>query len=744
MPENIAYEVGVQIVLGGNIGKVIQGVAEEFRKLDQIVGQSQSSVDSLAAAIGKLNAQGAAATGWASRFAQDMERAAAAAGAASRGFSGYGGVGGTTGGGGGAAGIGTKGDRSGPPLLLSGPEERGGSAPYEPPGYEQRPPYNAPELNLRPRPEEPGREGGGALDAIGGVMIADQVARVLAHPFVAAASADKIIATLKSQKFTPEELARAQKEALSTQQSVMPTTYAGNLQLISALAGVLANPEEALKLMPSYAKFAATLSPSGEAAFQNVLGAIKVPELLGMMVDPKSGKIDASRIAPLLNAMVQLQYFTGQQVSPADVHAFVKSGGVAAMMLAGAGGPNGGRVISDTAALIQAMGPERAGTALQAFSAQWSTGRFNKALIRILSEAHVISDPSKVIPAGMGYYMLDRGAMPQSTINLARENPVGFVLDYLVPHLETYLSQKYGKGFTGASAQHQSEMIMAELQRDASRIPGGRFMAEVYKNRPLIERDRAYLASMPSSDQIYQTNTNTNPQLHWSGFTAAVNAFETIVGQNQMGTAIGNLDALTKTIDQLTNFSAQHGTETSLALHTLTGSLIGLGSGALLAGLIKFAAFLGPEGTLVAAVGAATGALTAGVLELDKVLHQQFPWAYKGVDKFYDDLKKHPIVVPKEWTSPTAFMDEMHKLIFGDAHAAPVSSSQSHAPTISAMNGSPVPITGHVTATVTNGKDLASGVTGAQASALNRPNNGVTGHNVQLDPFGPVAQPAPY
>jgi hypothetical protein len=54
----------------------------------------------------------------------------------------------------------------------------------------------------------------------------------------------------------------------------------------------------------------------------------------------------------------------------------------------------------------------------------------------------------------------------------------------------------------------------------------------------------------------------------------------------------------------------------------------------------------------------------------------------------------------------------------------------------------PVPV--RTSVAISNGKDLASGVTGAQASALNRPNNRVTGHNVQIDPFGPVAQPAPY
>jgi hypothetical protein len=55
MPSEVAYQVGVEIVLAGSIGKVIQGVADEFKKLDRIVGQSQSSVDNLAAAIGKLN-----------------------------------------------------------------------------------------------------------------------------------------------------------------------------------------------------------------------------------------------------------------------------------------------------------------------------------------------------------------------------------------------------------------------------------------------------------------------------------------------------------------------------------------------------------------------------------------------------------------------------------------------------------------------------------------------------------------
>jgi hypothetical protein len=76
---------------------------------------------------------------------------------------------------------------------------------------------------------------------------------------------------------------------------------------------------------------------------------------------------------------------------------------------------------------------------------------------------------------------------------------------------------------------------------------------------------------------------------------------------------------------------------------------------------------------------------------------------------------------------------------------APAAAAQSHAPIANATNNGPVPV--HVaggSVAITNGKDLASGVTGAQASALNRPNNGVAGHNVQLDPFGPVAQPAPY
>jgi hypothetical protein len=265
---NEAYAVGIEISLGGNLGKVIAGMIEQFGQLDKAVQRTQGSVNQLASAMRVLARQAqAGATAFdsmasaAGRAASAAERAAKAGGSKWRDN---------------VAGAAPAGGASPRPMLLLAPPgdtprvaapgaEPGRSlVPYQatPWGDANRPPIDVPWSHTQDqeaaRTEARKREGG---DMWLNAMAAGIGGAALAHTFDAAATVDSIQANLLSQHWTSQQVAQARQEAFDLQKKVVPSTVAGNMQIIADAFAIFNNAGEALKAAPGLVKAASSMAP---------------------------------------------------------------------------------------------------------------------------------------------------------------------------------------------------------------------------------------------------------------------------------------------------------------------------------------------------------------------------------------------------------------------------------------------------------------------------------------------------
>lgn len=564
--------------------------------------------------------------------------------------------------------------------------------------------------------------------------------------FERTAAFDAVRAGLLAQGFTVEQANEAADAAFSTQRSTIGTSALGNIDLVSKLMAVVQDPNEAIKLMPEFARLGVVLNATGHGAEgTELMDAIRAGEFRGVLTkkNPLTGQneVNSEGLSRFLQEIVATNILSHGQVGPAQILQFLRSAGSAGALI------DDKELFARTVALQMAMGSGRAGRSLQGFEQQFAAGRMSEATANLLIEMGIIQGGGTaktnrfLRKNGIGQFLMMPGAMSQDMQLEAFNSPVAFTMEHLFPRLKAFLYKNYGTAYDNADDKTRLQYETAMATQLASRIPGGTELAEIIRNVLIIGRDTGAFDKAMGRD-AYDIALRNNPQLREAAFGASWNAFETSLGQTAMPQAIHALDGLTQDLNALSVWSSQHAEATRIGLEGLTGAVLGLGA----AGVIAILGTLGGTTGLLAGVGAGLVIFFNKLTDIQRWLHNHLPsgW-YPDPD---DDKQMRPWRYPPPGgkpVNPNAYPNPDFSPGHSDIqhyYTAPNGvptmgplfgpQSQSYAPTGGASAGGassgPVPVV------VTNGRDLIRGVSDGQAGLLNRPQSGYSGSDPLIDP----------
>jgi len=588
-----------------------------------------------------------------------------------------------------------------------------------------------------------------------------------------AASFDAIKSGLLAQGFSAAQVAEAEKLSYTTQRGVVGTSVQGNIDLVSKLMAVVQDPEEAIKLMPQYAKLGVLLNATGHGGEgEDIMDAIRAGEFRGVLTkkNPVTGQneVNTEGLTKFIQEMVATNILSHGQIGPRQVLQFLRSAGSAGALI------NDEELFARTVSLQMAMGSGRAGRSLQGFEQQFTAGRMSEATANLLIEMGIIrgGGSAKNNPylkkAGLGQFLMLPDAMGSDAFEEAMNSPTAFTMHRLFPKLQEMLHKRFGKSYDQADDRTKLGMETAMATQIASRIPGGTELSEIIRNVLIIGRDIGAFGKAMDRD-AYDIALQNNPMLRQAAFENSITAFETALGNSAMVPAIHALDSLTGALNGLTDWAQKNPTVAKMALEGLAGAVIALGTGAALAALTALGGTVG----LLAGVGAGAVVLADGMEKLEKKLQAMFPWLFTQDQKngkaglpgddtvwvpWWTPLPEGGRMrrLPPPWANPDprhypypmAMPDEggfgpqvSSTAPNGVPRPGPLFGGQSFAPpagaTGSGGGNGPLPVY------LTNPGDLTRGIASGIANATNRPPAGYTGVDPWIDPstayFGVVS-----
>ena len=340
------------------------------------------------------------------------------------------------------------------------------------------------------------------------------------------------LTNLQMQGFSSAQVQQAYEAAVSTQQSVGGSTVPGNLSLVGMLMAILQRPGQSINALPEFARFGQVLGAfnHGDAGTE-LFAAMRGGEFRGVLSAPGSDDIDASRLAKFLKELAATDIISHGSIGPNEILQMLRGGGISGATI------DDESLFADQMSLRMALGAQ-AGTALQGFGQQFSGGKMSQAAANLLAAMGLIKDPRKVVSFGIGQEMFLPGSMAQGDLDLATDKPAEFVEKVLLPRMKAFLSGTTGvnmdtvglfggkrmqaefrsaikhmetEGYATATPERQQQMELRLAQTLASRITGGKEIAEIIRNFPLITRDReAWLKQMNGPDP-YQVLEGTSP-----------------------------------------------------------------------------------------------------------------------------------------------------------------------------------------------------------------------------------------
>jgi hypothetical protein len=578
--------------------------------------------------------------------------------------------------------------------------------------------------------------------------------------FEHAASFDAIKSGLLAQGFTAAQVDEAERLSYSTQRSTVGTSAKGNIDLVSKLMAVVQDPEEAMGLMPQYAKLSVLLNASGHGGEgEDIMDAIRSGEFRGVLTKKNAAtgqnEIDTEGLTKFINEMVATNILSHGQIGPRQILQFLRSAGSAGALI------NDQELFARTVALQMAMGSGRAGRSLQGFEQQFTAGRMSEATANLLIEMGIIhgGGSAKNNPflkkAGMGQFLMLPNAMGSDAFEEAMNSPTAFTMHRLFPKLQEMLHKQFGKSYDQADDRTKLGMETAMATQIASRIPGGTELSEIIRNVLIIGRDIGAFGKAMNRD-AYDIALNNNPLLRQEAFIASWQAFETALGNAAMVPAIHALEYLTGSLNHLTEWAQKNPEAAKLALEGLAGAVTALGTGAAISALTALG---GPAGKL-AAVGAGALILSGNIDVLGKAMNALPNWviqaglgAYIGGKIAGGPGAFAGAVGGGIWNANPFHLNEITPAdawhyLFGGGKAATGGNPTdlSNAPDFSALTGPegrsfapPAGSTGGgggkgpVPVVITNPGDLTRGVASGIANQSNRPQSGYTGVDPTID-----------
>jgi hypothetical protein len=754
-----AYKIGLSLTLTGGIEQAVLGLTKDFATLNAAVKNIQISVNELASGMRGLQRIGASAAAEWNNVAAAMSKAAAAAKSAGFGAANGNvmqtpmqgtGTTGPVGGGGGpavraatleAAGIAVTG-------AASGGGNGGGRGPlalgYSPPGSFAGGPGTG-----TGRPLTPGYGGGGGragggmppiIPPMGGGGASGGVAYPSSHDFAIAGAAAGAASTgifaaqhnafmagaeieamkvrMKMAGYTDPQIAASMAAAREQTgpNGVPGLTQIDALHTMLDIRTITGDPDAGVAAFPALARLGLVLSAAGKGdQTAELYSAIQAGELRGAIVDPKTHKVDTKNFTKFLDNMQAAAIATGFRYGPREVLQTLRSGGISAAALSDQA------LFADQVLPMLTLGAAGGGTALQGFGMQFGAGKMSEAAGNILNQMGLLKDPKTGEPINVEKYKTGIGQinlMPGIMVGReqAMSDPAQFIVERLIPGIDKYLIAN------GIKPNDQERMIAA--QQVASRIPGGKYMADFIRLMPLIAREREQFAAAQGRDG-YNIRVGQDPNLQVAAMDAAFHNMMAEFGGALMKDAMAGMQNVTASLQALGKWAAEHPqtatriTEVAAALSVLAGAVAVI-SGALFvaAPLWRVAKWIGGPGSAVSAAGSA-GAAGLGARAV-AALTGPVGLGVAAFSYLFKPSTTNGGEGEGGYSRESVELRENLKRMF----AAPTPANLNHG----SQQRGPIPVI------VTNGRDLASGVSSAQTRALSLPQAGSTGFDPTMQP----------
>lgn len=384
----------------------------------------------------------------------------------------------------------------------------------------------------------------------GAQMVGRAAGGLVDDSFMAAAGTAQLKGALRTQGFTDKQADAAYDAAVKTQRDVSGAYVGQNLELVVQLMKQTQDAQEAIALLPATARAQAVFKGLGRGnGMDDVNALLNSAELRGTILQTGADGKESLNLPAYSRFVKNVETMTamsGGQIGPQQIYQFLRSGGVAGKMLTDDHG------FAEDMPFIQAFGAQQAGTALQGFSQQFSGGKMSQAAVKLMTEMGIVKHPSRVLKAGMGNYMMLPGALSTGDLEESRSHPAAFILERLLPAVDKWLEKNYGKSFTGADAKTRQGFEFGALQTVASRITGGKEMAQAVNLAPYINRDVLAQKALQNKDP-YSTAVSGNPLMALESYRAALNALQITLGQDNMAVSIASMKALTLALNALTD-----------------------------------------------------------------------------------------------------------------------------------------------------------------------------------------------
>ena len=516
-------------------------------------------------------------------------------------------------------------------------------------------------------------------------------------------------AGMEAQGIDAAHVDAAQAASFATQKGSRGTSVTGNMEIVSKLMSVVQDQDVAIALMQPFAELQVALEHTGHAGGgDELMAAIRGGEFRGVLskLNAETGKeeVDAKGLLSFIKELMAATLVTNGAIGPKEFYQEERSGGVSTTML------EDKAFFADTIALQMAMGSARAGTGLQGFNRQFSAGRMSDAAFNLLTQMGVITDPSKSQKIGIGYHQIEPGAMQEGSLRDIRSNPVRFITEDLLPKMKEYLGRTSGDAYTKGDQKTKDAMLYALAVREASTIPGGVLIAEVLRNLPLIERDRAALTKAEGRD-AYGIHVADDPNVSTQAFKAAVEASLLSIGTPSMKAAMDVLTGLTGNLNALSEWATKNPDGTKVAMTGLAYALeaFGIGTAAAAALFILTSPVTG------------FAALALTVIAIGKAMD----WV---------NGKVMPVLPegPAKEASDAGVLTLLGGIISGKRHFW--SGKVMEAPPVPRDDRMRGPVEIHGAVTVLNTRDIANGANANAARALSRPSASGSGPDTRVTP----------
>lgn len=526
--------------------------------------------------------------------------------------------------------------------------------------------------------------------------------------------------------FAPSEMVRMQRE----------------------LGSQLQNPSAAIDVLPLAAKTAAVVSHyTGEDQETIIKNLVKIVDLRAKLfsMDAQGHEfVDKTKLGPELEAAAKGLILGGNYLKSNDLLMMARQSGVPVKTMSQE---------AFYAAMVEmavSQGAQRAGTSASSMFSQMVGGVMPQRVAKEMQSKGLLGADEWRAAKG-GSVILEDSATHR--FQEAMKDPIA----YITGPLNDLLTKQ---------GLNQEQKIL-EVYRLFGRETTRRFVAEALSAGPQFERARAMAGNIPGIEDQWKTLQKENLSTNITALTKAWQGFIEALGDAGVPSAIMILGKLTDGLHWMTAAieahpeAAAHLLQLSTALSallvvggTLTVAtialnglliplrgLVSLGGGMLSAGagLASIAAglarLLGPIGVFLAIMKPSeTNAGEAGALKNFKAMtpdEQQKAMAPEEWYKAHPGIAKPP---PRPAGNPEDFElgnDNTWRRKGSQQSGGGGSWDGLAAAIKSALTGSPMPVT------VTNGRDLADGVTKRQTDQMNRPLAGQNGPDLRISPLMP-------